>query len=288
MSLSTRFLTFPARLRIYICTLKIKGTMMKVNLKKTPTFGFILALIFLVHLPIVFASPKSAKENLFYTAKSNDVKNFNTSKENIVLYNVYDSLQLQEKGLSRKVFEYAVRGFNKIKAAGAIENDKILSIVDFSRPSSEKRLFIIDVKNFKLLFNTYVAHGMRSGKAFANTFSNALESNKSSLGFYKTADTYMGKNGYSLHLVGLEKGFNDNAYRRDIVIHAADYVNENMIRMKGWIGRSWGCPAIPEYLSRPIIDNIKDGTCLFIFGTDKKYLLRSAMIGKGVHDLALN
>jgi hypothetical protein len=262
--------------------------MAKVKLKRNPTLGFILVLICLIHLPIVFASPNSNKVNLFYTEKSKDAAIASGALDaNAVLYNVYDSLQLDVKGLSRKVFEYAIRGFNKIRTAGEIENDSILSIVDFSKPSSEKRLFIIDVKNYKLLFNTYVAHGMRSGKEFAKAFSNAPESNKSSLGFYKTADTYMGKNGYSLHLIGLEKGFNDNAYRRDIVMHAADYVNEEMIREKGWIGRSWGCPAVPVYLSRPIIDNIKNGTCLFIFGTDKKYLIRSAMIRETANDLAL-
>jgi len=258
------------------------------SVKNNFGFGFILMLIGLVHLPIVFAVPKSINANLFSLAKSKDTEDLNNINDNSFFFNVYDSLQLSDRGLSRQVFEYAIRGFNKIRTTGALENDSILSIVDFSKPSSEKRLFVIDVKNYKLLFNTYVAHGIRSGKEFARFFSNAPESNKSSLGFYKTADTYIGKNGYSLHLVGLERGFNDNAYKRDIVIHAADYVNEQMIRSKGWIGRSWGCPALPEYLSRPIIDNIKNGTCLFIFGADKKYLLRSSMLKENKQDLAFN
>jgi hypothetical protein len=272
---------------IYLCCQKLKETMMKVKVKNNSSLGFILVFICLIHLPIVFASPKAAKANLFPPAKSKDAISVSGAMDdNAFLYNIYDSLQLDARGLSRKVFEYAVKGFNKIRAAGEIENDRILSIVDFSKPSSEKRLFIIDVKDYKLLFNTYVAHGMKSGKEFASAFSNAPSSNKSSLGFYKTADTYIGKNGYSLKLVGLEKGFNDNAYRRDIVIHAADYVNEAMIRAKGWIGRSWGCPAVPEFLSRPIIDKIKNGTCLFIFGTDKNYLRRSAMLRESPDDLA--
>jgi hypothetical protein len=260
---------------------------MKVNLKNNYLLGFVLVLVFLIHLPIVFATPKSAKTNLFYETNLVNNKAELLAKKSAALYNVYDSLDLENKGLSRQVFEYAVRGFNKIRENGLLENDNILSIADFSKPSSVKRLFIIDFKNYKLLFNTYVAHGVRSGKEFARAFSNAPESNKSSLGFYKTADTYMGKNGYSLHLVGLEKGFNDNAYRRDIVMHAADYVNEGMIRAKGWIGRSWGCPAVPEFLNRPIIDKIKNGTCLFIYGTDKKYLFRSSLIKENVNDLAL-
>jgi L,D-transpeptidase catalytic domain len=259
--------------------------MMKTSLKNKSSLGFILMLVCLIHLPILFATPKSAKTNSFSLAKSNGVS-VSATMDNAMLYNVYDSLQLEAKGLSRKVFEYAVNGFRKITATGALENDRILSIVDFSKPSSQKRLFIIDVKNYKILFNTYVAHGMKSGKEFARAFSNAPESNKSSLGFYKTADTYIGKHGYSMRLVGLEKGFNDNAYKRDIVIHSADYVNERMIRSKGWIGRSWGCPALPEGLNKPIIDKIKNGTCLFIFGTDKNYLQRSAMLKENAHDLA--
>jgi len=243
-------------------------------------------LVGLVHLPIVFATPKAFDVNLL-SLKEDLVPVSAMGNENAALYNVYHNLQLDEKGLSRKVFEYAVRGFNKIRANGCIENDGILSIADFSKPSSQKRLFIIDVKNSRLLFNTYVAHGVRSGKEFANTFSNAMESNKSSLGFYKTADAYIGKHGYSMRLVGLERGFNDNAYKRDIVMHAADYVNERMIQAKGCIGRSWGCPALPGYLSRPIIDKIKNGTCLFIFGTDKKYLLRSVMLKENSNDLAV-
>ena len=255
--------------------------MMKPNLRSG--LGVILMLICLIHLPIVFASNTS---NLSFLSKAKDLA-VSAEFENDFAYAVYDNLQLEEKGLSRKVFDYAVKGFKKVKATGAIENDQILTIVDFSKPSSQKRLFIIDVVNSRLLFNTYVAHGINSGKAFARTFSNSMESNKSSLGFYKTADSYIGKHGYSMRLMGLEKGFNDNAYRRDIVIHAADYVNERIIRAKGWIGRSWGCPAVSEQLSRPIIDKIKNGTCLFIFGTDKKYLLRSSLLKENVHDLAI-
>lgn len=261
---------------------------MKFNLRKYSSLGFMLMLVCLIHLPIVFAIPKKVSINALAPDKIKGLVSVSgMDNDNAVLYNIYDNLQLDEKGLSRKVFEYAVKGFNKIRANGGIENDGILSIADFSIPSSQKRLFVIDVKNSQLLFNTYVAHGMKSGKEFANAFSNAMESNKSSLGFYKTADTYIGKHGYSMRLVGLERGFNDNAYRRDIVMHAADYVNERMIHSKGWIGRSWGCPALPEVLNKPIIDKIKNGTCLFIFGTDKKYLLRSAMLRENTHDLAI-
>jgi len=129
-----------------------------------------------------------------------------------------------------------------------------------------------------VIFNTYVAHGVNSGKEMANDFSNQPESYKSSLGFYETQSTYSGGHGYSLRLEGLEKGINDNANRRDIVIHGAGYVNEGLIRSQGYIGRSWGCPALPENMYKPIINKIKDGTCLFIYSPDKTYLKRSKII----------
>ena len=193
---------------------------------------------------------------------------------------LYDSLKLNSLGLGRQVFEYAIRGFKNMREMGKLSNDGILSIVDFSKPSSAKRLFIIDLKKGKVVFNTYVAHGVNSGKEFANDFSNVPESNKSSLGFYTTATTYSGKHGYSLHLQGEEKGINDNAYNRDIVVHAADYENEGMIKSRGYIGRSWGCPAIPPLLHVPIIDKIKNGTCLFIFGENAGYLSHSKFINR--------
>jgi hypothetical protein len=191
---------------------------------------------------------------------------------------VYDSLRLGSMGLTKQAFDCAYKGFSYLKEAGKIENDAILSIVDFSQPSSNKRLFVIDLDNAKVLFNTYVAHGMNSGKAFAKHFSNSMNSLQSSLGFYETENTYTGKNGYSLHLVGLERGINDNAYRREIVMHGAEYVNEKMIHSKGYIGRSWGCPAIPENMHVPIINQIKNGTCLFIFSPDKNYIKRSKIL----------
>ena len=193
-------------------------------------------------------------------------------------FSLYDSLRLGSMGLGRQVFDYAMKGFIYMKETGALANEQIISIVDFSKPSSEKRLFIIDLKNYKVLFNTYVAHGMQSGKEFANQFSNMPESNKSSLGFYETLGTYIGGNGYSLKLQGMEQGINDNANRRAIVIHGADYVDERLIHSQGYIGRSWGCPALPQRLTKSIINIIKDGTCLFIFSPERKYLASSKIL----------
>lgn len=190
---------------------------------------------------------------------------------------VYDSLRLEDVGLSRSVFQLALKGMERLQRSGRVKED-ILSIVDFSKPSSQKRLFVIDLSNYQLLFNTWVAHGMRSGKEMANVFSNKPSSNKSSLGFYVTGQSYRGSNGYSLKLQGVEKGINDLALRRAIVLHGADYVSESYINSQGYIGRSQGCPAVPVEVSRPLIDDIKDGTCLFIYHPTSTYRTRSKMI----------
>jgi hypothetical protein len=238
---------------------------------------FSSAFIFLLHLPFVFAKAKTVE----FRVPPQNIQPATVGNKIISAVNetsIYDSLRLSSMGLARQVFDYAINGLAYMKEIGKIANDNILSIADFSKPSSQKRLFVIDIKHCKILFNTYVAHGMNSGREYANQFSNIPESNQSSPGFYETADTYNGKNGYSLHLQGIEKGINDNAYMRDIVMHGAPYVNEDMIRSQGYIGRSWGCPAVPEKLHKPIIDKIKNGTCLFIYSPNKKYIAQSKVL----------
>jgi hypothetical protein len=199
-------------------------------------------------------------------------------KSVVALMAIYDSLHLNELGLNQKVFRMALKGMEKLRKMGRLTNDRILSIVDFSQPSVNKRLYVIDVDNCELLYNTLVAHGMKSGKEKALSFSNKPSSNKSSLGFYVTNRTYNGSNGYSLRLQGVEKGFNDNAAKRAIVIHGADYVNGNYITSQGYIGRSLGCPALPPELSRPLIDDIKEGSCLFIYHPTSTYLAKSQLV----------
>lgn len=191
---------------------------------------------------------------------------------------VYESLDLAKLGLSKEAFDYAMKGREYLAAKGKLQNQDILSIVDFSLPSSKKRLFIVDLKNNKLLFHTYVAHGRGSGMETANEFSNVAESYKSSLGFYVTGETYMGKHGLSMRLLGQDKGFNDNANDRAIVMHSAAYVSEAAIKARGFIGRSHGCPAVPEELNKPIIETIKSGTCLFLYSPDKQYAANSTII----------
>ncbi|TDH23970.1 murein L,D-transpeptidase catalytic domain family protein [Segetibacter sp. 3557_3] len=192
--------------------------------------------------------------------------------------NVYESLGLGKLGLSKQAFDYAIKGHDYLAANGKLQNGDIISIVDFSLPSSQKRLFILDLKNNKLLFHTYVSHGRGSGKLMATDFSNVAESFKSSLGFYVTGDTYMGKHGLSMRLLGQDKGFNDNANDRAVVMHSASYVSEAVVKAQGFIGRSLGCPAVPEALNKPIIETVKNGSCLFLYSPDKQYAANSAII----------
>lgn len=233
-----------------------------------------LCLVFLVHLPFVFAKskPASAYDHLNSKARAH----FNFSESAII----YDSLKLDSLGLSKQAFLDGVKGFDYLKSTGKLSNDNVLTIADFGLPSNEKRLFVIDMENFRLLYNTYVAHGRNSGKEFANKFSNSPQSNMSSPGFYVTQNTYYGEHGFSLRLQGEEKGINDNALSRAIVIHCADYVSEKWIQDLGYIGRSLGCPALPKKDSKPIIETIKDGSCFFIYSPSQKYLSRSRLLQK--------
>jgi hypothetical protein len=139
----------------------------------------------------------------------------------------------------------------------------LLTIIDYSKPSTEKRFFVIDMDKKSLVFNTYVSHGVNSGEKTATKFSNIVNSRKTSLGTFLTDSTYYGSNGYSLRLDGLTKGVNDNARERYIVVHGADYANESFLKQNGYLGRSWGCPALPEHLSRQIIDTIKGGSVIY-------------------------
>jgi hypothetical protein len=132
----------------------------------------------------------------------------------------------------------------------------------------------------KLLFNTLVAHGRNSGQIYATRFSNRNRSLESSLGFYVTGETYFGQNGYSLRLLGMEQGINDNAYSRGIVVHPADYVNDDISKIYGRLGRSEGCPAIPTDVHRSVIETIKNGSCFFVYGKDKRYATRSKLLKK--------
>ncbi len=182
--------------------------------------------------------------------------------------------------VSSDLFNMAMNGYNQIDQ---IKDKKIITIIDYTKPSTEKRFFVIDLAHKVLLYKCYVAHGKSSGENYAGRFSNQSGSSESCLGFFVTAETYNGKNGYSLCLDGIEKGFNDNARKRSIVIHGADYVSQAFIYKYGRLGRSWGCPALPKDLSKEIIDCIANGSCLFIYGKDNDYLINSGFLKNIIH-----
>lgn len=188
----------------------------------------------------------------------------NTTKHLIEYTPWYVSLT-DSAGLSKAALYSAYQRFSEITKSDTSINDSLLTILDFSKPSSEERLYLIDIKNQQLLVKSLVAHGQNSGALFAESFSNRPSSHMSSLGMYLTAYTYLGKHGYSLRLNGIDRGLNDNAYKRAIVVHGANYVSEKYITQVGRIGRSFGCPALPLEKNDAIIDFIKEGSCLYVY-----------------------
>ena len=192
---------------------------------------------------------------------------------------IYALVNLTDTGLTRDVFDLAIKGLKKLDTEKRLNNASIVTIADYSQSSNKKRLYVIDLKNKKLLFNTYVAHGRNTGDEYAKSFSNQEGSYKSSLGFYITEQPIIGSHtGFSLLIDGVEKGFNDHAIQRAIIIHAAEYATENFIKKFGRLGRSFGCPSVPPELNKPIIDVIKGGTCLFLYNPNKDYISKSALL----------
>ena len=186
--------------------------------------------------------------------------------------NLYNSLDANNLTLPKlESFTKALKGFYDLQSKGKVQKN-ILTLIDFSLSSNTKRLWIIDLSTNTVLYNSLVAHGRNTGNEFANSFSNAAESFKSSLGFYATGEVYQGKHGMSLRLDGLERGVNDNARARAVVMHGADYVNQSFIKNHSRLGRSLGCPAIPMNMTKEIINVIKDKSCLYIYhpSLDKK------------------
>ncbi|OON68039.1 murein L,D-transpeptidase catalytic domain family protein [Hymenobacter sp. CRA2] len=185
---------------------------------------------------------------------------------------LYDDLGLEQQGLDLAVFEKAYTGYLNMRAEGKLDPARqLLTVADFTLPSTEKRLWVLDLASKQVLFHTLVAHGHNSGENVATTFSNQNESNMSSLGFYVTDAEYTGKHGRSLKLDGVDLGFNDNARERAVVMHGADYVSEDFIKQFGRLGRSLGCPALPMDQYAQIIDTLGKGSCLFLNGNDPSY-----------------
>lgn len=219
---------------------------------------------------------KSASKAEIKTEKISEVTL--TAEEKISkLYEDFSALNINMP--SETAFSKGMTGYNKLQQDHKIKNE-LLTIVDFNLPSTQKRLWVLDMTTKKVLFNTYVAHGQGTGGNMATKFSNISNSHQSSLGFYVTAETYYGKNGLSLFLDGMEKGFNSNARSRYVVMHGADYATENFIKSRGRLGRSYGCPAVPTKISKKIINSIKGKSVLFIYNENQDYLAKSTFLNQ--------
>lgn len=190
---------------------------------------------------------------------------------------LYDELNLEAAGLSETALEHAVKGYETLLNKGQVANSRYLTIVDFSQSSRKKRFYLIDMENHKLMVNTFVSHGKNSGVDMAERFSNTPNSEQSSLGFYVTGPTYTGKHGLSLRLKGQEKGFNDNAMARGVVMHGAAYVNAGRVN-SAYMGRSQGCPALPEADYERVIKLIKNGSVLFVYHPNERYMQQSPVL----------
>lgn len=212
--------------------------------------GLLLALLFLFSQTPEKVDPSDLHRQLSYTHSKPDLK----------------PLQL------------ALKGYDRLKKQGKLKNHSILTLIDFTKSSAERRLWVIDLKEQKVIFQSLVAHGKNSGNVFATSFSNEHGSHQSSLGFYLTAETYTGKHGLSLYLDGMEAGINDNARARKVVMHGAKYVSEDFIETYGRLGRSFGCPSVPVASHKEIIDYIKGGSCFFIYHNSEAYLNGSKLL----------
>lgn len=241
--------------------------------------------IFLVLIAFFFITTSFYKSELNNNPNSRIIAKEKASRHSLIpnktakntAENLYNSLSFENLNtLKPDVFYKAFLGFNNLKKAGKLpEEAHLLTVCDFSLSSTVKRLWVIDLNEHKILFNSLVAHGKNTGEEFAQNFSNTESSYQSSLGFYVTESTYNGNNGYSLKLLGMDSGYNDAALQRAIVMHGADYVSEDFIKSQKRIGRSWGCPAVPRALAEPIINSIKGKNCLFIYYPDEQYLSTS-------------
>jgi len=198
---------------------------------------------------------------------------------------LYAALAAKAPDLSRTVLKTALKATQCAISQGTAEPRR-LAIIDYSLPSTEKRLWIFDLQRRSLLLQELVAHGKNSGEVTATAFSNTLGSYQSSIGLFLGEETYSGKHGYSLRLDGLEPGVNDLARERAIVIHGADYVDTSWINEHGRIGRSLGCPAVPREVADHVVDSLKGGQLIFTYYPDQEWLSSSPYLNCDAPKLA--
>jgi L,D-transpeptidase catalytic domain len=221
--------------------------------------------VFLLHIFLSFFLPSSAHAVLKMVTAPIDVKN-----EVQILHH-------KEPHLNPEILLLALKAYNKVATKGLVTKP-YLTVIDYSLQSKQKRLWVINLKNHSIPYFTYVAHGRNSGLYSAKHFSNKVGSLESSLGVFLTKNTYFGGKGLSLRIAGLEKGVNDRAFIRDIVIHGAWYAGNSFVKSHGYVGRSWGCPALPANLASEVINTIKNGTMIFAYYPDRNWLHHSSYL----------
>ncbi|GAA0893230.1 murein L,D-transpeptidase catalytic domain family protein [Fulvivirga kasyanovii] len=218
---------------------------------------------------------------LVFLLAGNSFSNSIKLDENISLssfiQNSYSKLQFDGKKPDFDIYKKGLIGYLNLKKQNKLSGSGLLTLIDFRLSSNKKRLWIIDLKQSKVIHHSLVAHGRNTGNEFAKKFSNVPNSNSSSLGFYITGETYFGKHGLSLRLDGIEPGFNNNARQRAVVMHGADYVDPSYTKAYGRIGRSFGCPSIPMKGHKEIIKKLANKSCMFIYYPDKDYLANSKL-----------
>ena len=240
----------------------------------------VLAVCFAAALPPTFASGEATKP--VDTVPAIDmpiaVEEVNTVQPEPSVGSKIDVATAVEAGLSADVFQLALAATSCAVASDAIDAPPTLTVIDYSRPSVEPRLWVFDLATGELLFKELVAHGRNTGDNYATKFSNQMDSRQTSIGLFVTDDTYVGSNGYSLRLDGLDAGFNDRARDRAIVMHGAPYVNAKLASTQGRLGRSWGCPALREAIARDVIDTIRGGGVIFSYYPDERWLTTSRFL----------
>lgn len=234
----------------------------------------LILLLFSSHLPLVVNDNQIKRDSVAVVGNSNytALKEMNQHTFVDSLQRLYDAIELQKYELPFEAFKYGMTGYISLLREGKLNDKGLLTIIDFTKSSNLKRFYTIDLLNLAVKFHTYVSHGKNTGEAMAKSFSNTIHSNQSSLGFYVTAETYVGSKGYSLKLDGMEKGYNDKIRERAVVMHNADYVSEYWIKTYGRLGRSQGCPALPNEIGKKVIDTIKNRTAIFAYFNDDAYL----------------
>lgn len=201
-----------------------------------------------------------------------------TTSDKSTIEEISKNIAAKTHNLNPSVLKLAINAFYNAMHRGIHPAKPIVTVIDYSLPSTEKRLWVVDLSKESILYTSLVAHGKYSGENFTTKFSNRPGSLQTSLGLFLTENTYFGRDGYSLKLRGLEEGFNDKAEPRTIVMHGAPYVSESFAESFGRLGRSWGCPAVEKPLAEPIINTIKGGTLIFSYYPDSQYLQKSKYI----------